>query len=282
MTRRRGFSLLAGALALAMLIVVVRVSARVPSAAERAECQALGGGSLVSQRVAVRSFGVVPACGDDREATRAFVKLHRLMGELGPALAPASVGVELTDAGDRIEAQPAAQRLVISRAAVEASGTIWLHELAHLRAAGARPRAAAAAHLARAIDEAFADYVAAIVSGESLVGSGHAAARDLSRAPRIPVSEWALLGFARFDAHRFGWALAGALWRREPRARDLLADMARGLAGDALAGAESPAAVLHALVARCPARSRPLLSAALHEWAPPELFIVLDAEGPYR
>jgi hypothetical protein len=205
--------------------------------------------------------------------------LDRRLGTLDPALRPGRVEIELVAAPGRFEARPEHGVLVVSRAELGAGATVWLHELAHLRAAGPRPRAGAGAHLALAVDEAFADYFAAAVSGEPLVGSGHAAARDLSRAPNVRASEWALLGFSRFDPHRFGWALAGAFWRREPRAGALLADLAVCLSGDALRQATTPADVLHALAERCPARSRSVITACLREWAPAEISARPDLGG---
>lgn len=154
--------------------------------------------------------------------------------------------------------------------------SIWLHELMHVAAAGARPVDPIGARLIAAVDEASADYGAAAVLGGSLVGPrGGAGTRDLSAAGTLPPAAFHALAMGDgFDAHGFGLPLAAALWQREPRAGALVEDLALALAGEdgvpwpSGAGARSAVA---ALISRCPERSRRLLVEAIAEWLPEEL-----------
>lgn len=159
--------------------------------------------------------------------------------------------------------------------------SIWLHELVHLAAAGARPTGLAGSRLMTAVDEAGADFGAAVFGGSPVVG-GRAAgeARDLRAPPPVGDSEWAYLAFpeAPFDAHRLGWALAGALHREEASTHESLAtDVVRALASRAPFDTDAPpGTVLAQWLSRCPARSRPALARAVRRWIPTELF---PAEG---
>jgi hypothetical protein len=270
---RRSKPVLALALFALGAAAVARAGSEAPSAAERSACQALGDGTLKSPRVRVERERRVPECDDDRVATRAFLNVDRVLSALAPELRPELVTVRIGGVRTGIEARPLARALVVSESWSGADDGVWLHEVAHLVAHGPRPRRDAARRLARAVDEGFADYFAAAVTRSPLVGSGHAAARDVSTPPELSDAEWAWLGLPGFDAHRFGWALAAGLWRAAPHPGPLLEDVALALSGPALEGAERPADVLSTLIRSCPERSQRTLSSILRRWAPAELFV---------
>jgi len=214
-------------------------------------------------RAAVSALSRAPAA-----LRPARVVLH-LLPELEPA-APALRGVETHRASGEL--------LVGSQPGDELSAselTLWLHELAHVRARGARPSSPVPARLVGALEEGVADYFAAAVAGSSRVGVSGVELRDLELPPALRASEWAALAVpGAFDAHRFGWVLAAGLYRNEPRAGALLEDTLSTLArSDAWpANATTPRGAVAELLRRCPERSRNAFDQALLRWLPPELY----------
>jgi hypothetical protein len=162
--------------------------------------------------------------------------------------------------------------IVVGEGALDASRGVWLHELAHVRTAGARPGGPLGRRLLGAIDEGVADYFAAALGADPVLGAG-AQQRDLRRPPRVAPSEWASLAFEGFDTHRLGWRLAALLYDGDPQGGSLLRDAVACLDGESpLAGAsDSPAAVVAAFLGACPAAGRARLARILSEWLPPEL-----------
>lgn len=270
MTPRRAWASVAALIVLGA--VWVHAGSRdVPGRDEAARCRELGGGSLDAGRLRLRVGGRIPSCGDSGNATRAFVRVARLLERLPPELDPGEVQIELSPRFAGVRARPERGLLLVSQRHADAPDGVWLHEIAHLAAHGPRPREPASARLALAIDEGVADYAAAALGGQARLAPGSEHARDLEAPPRMRPEEWARLAFPGFDAHRFGWVLAAAFWRAEPRAGELLQDLVSCLAGGALADHESPAAVLDAMARRCPARSRARIARAVESWAPDEL-----------
>jgi hypothetical protein len=265
-------ALLVGSCALGAVLAAHASSPERPSPAQIQRCAERGSGTLTSHRLELRTPSGIPRCDEDRVATGAFVVADRLLESLPATLRPGHVVLELQPVGRRFEAVPRRSLLIVSERFADAPAGAWLHEIAHLSAHGPRPRTPAARRLAAAIDEGVADYFAAALTHSPLVGRGLAEERDLTRPPPLPEAAWAGLALDDFDPHRFGWKLAALLWQAEPAAGPLLEDCVLCLSGGALAGSESPAAVLGALSRSCPARSRELLTATLRSWAPAELF----------
>ena len=179
---------------------------------------------------------------------------------------PERVRIEIDARQSRIAARPESGTIVVSPAARELHRSVWLHELAHLAAHGPRPTKQPARRLARAIDEAVADYYAGAIAESPLVGP-----RDLTRPPDLPHEAWAMLGLPGFDPHVFGWKLAALWWRMEPFPGPLLEDLLACLSSGVLATEQSPAGVLRALATRCPVQSRDRIARSLGEWVPSEL-----------
>ncbi len=165
--------------------------------------------------------------------------------------------------------------LVDGRRGANLDQSIWLHELIHVAAAGSRPSDPIGGRLVAAVDEAAADYGAAVILGRTHLGSpGPRGARDLVDGEALPPGAFhALAVGGGFDAHRIGLPLAAALLHRETEASALLLDLVTALGGR---GAPWPrdvgaAVAVQTLVRRCPPRSREVLAAALEDWLPPEL-----------
>ena len=223
------------------------------------------------------TFGGRPVSAGDERAVNAAKALLEARSSLPESLRTA-VTLQLDPLSpsfepfDGIVADPETATIAVASARTGALDRgIWAHELAHLAAAGARPRGLAGARLLSAIDEAAADYVAATFTGSTTVGS-HAAgeARDLSTPPLVNDTDWAYLGIpsAPWDSHRMGWALAAALLR-ERSGQALAVDLVRTLADRTpFSAQESPRAVLLEFISRCPAPSRGALQGALSRWVP--------------
>ena len=184
---------------------------------------------------------------------------------------PEHVVVEIDPRQTGVVARPETGSVLVSPRRRGLDRDVWLHEIGHLVAHGPRPEAETARRLARAIDEAVADYYAATLTGSPVVGTGASEARDLSDAPALRDEAWALLGLPRFDPYPFGWALAGIWWRMDPFAGALLEDLLSCLSSAVFAGRRTPRDVVHALAERCPARSRARIARSLAEWIPSEL-----------
>ena len=155
-----------------------------------------------------------------------------------------------------------------------ADRSVWLHELAHFQARGARPQEKIATRLLRAYEEAVADYYAASLTAQPALGVTEGGpVRDISRPLEIQASEWPALALGKSDPHRFGAALAAVLWRGNGADPRLARDLALGLASltvDSLSGARG-ARALGVVLAASPRRSRASLEAALRAWLPEEL-----------
>lgn len=196
----------------------------------------------------------------------------------------ASLPVDLRPERPRIELAPqtaglqydrASQSILVGEGGAEAERSVWLHELAHARLSGARPKGALALRFTDAIEEGVADYFAAALGQNPVLGSGPSA-RDLRKPPKIGDSEWASLAFPGFDTHRMGWALASRLYEADPGGGSLLRDLVACLDGDSALGvaAESPASVVQALLEACPVAGRARIAGVLAAWLPPELYSV--------
>jgi hypothetical protein len=190
----------------------------------------------------------------------------RLLIELEPRPEP---GVRAVDG---VEYHQPSGSLLLGAGGISAGSELWLHEAAHARMAGARPRGALARRLVGAIEEGFADYFAAALSGQPKLGAAPRQ-RDLQAPPRVGESEWASLAFDGFDRHRMGWALAARLYQLDPSGGSLLRDAVACLDGDSELGSagDSPAAVIAALLSACPEQGRPRLARVLGDWLPREL-----------
>jgi hypothetical protein len=245
-------------------------------------------GVVVHAGSRVTSDGVAPgpavACEQSLAAQRPLAAaLERMPGPLRPAHVEVHLdplleppvplrGVEVQRAtGALLAGSAALPALAVEKGALG----VWLHELAHVRAAGARPSAGIPKRLFAALEEGVADYLAATVGGSTRVGAHGLEQRELTAAPVLHASEWARLALPdAFEPHRFGWAFAAELHRSEPRAAALLEDSLIALASRAAwpDAANTPATALSELLRRCPARSRAALDAALSRWIPRELY----------
>jgi len=165
--------------------------------------------------------------------------------------------------------------LVDGRRGANLDQSIWLHELIHVAAAGSRPSDPIGSRLIAAVDEAAADYGAAVVLGRTHLGPpGPRGARDLEDGEALrPAAFHALAVGEGFDAHGFGLPLAAALLDQEAEPGALLEDLVTTLGGRGAPWPQSvgAAGAVQALVTRCPPRSRDGLATALEDWLPPEL-----------
>ena len=95
----------------------------------------------------------------------------------------------------------------------------------------------------------------------------------MTHPPRLDDTDWMRLALSSFEPHRLGWALAGELYRREPRPGALLEDAVACLDGQsALAQLPDDAsAVVRTLLRECPERSRERLRQSFVAWMPPEI-----------
>ena len=247
------------------------------------------GSSATTDRVAA---GRVAECGSGAEALRVFRAVGSAHADIPEALRPGRVEVHL---GPKLDGRPPLQGvefhapsralLVERESKLELDHSVWLHELAHVRLAGARPEGPLARRVWATIEEGVADYFAAAVSGSPRLGRGRRGqpVRDLSDPPGASARDWALLALpsVRADPHRLGWRLAAELWRREPRPGPLLEDVATALSGrEALEGSRDiPSEAIAAFVARCPARSRATVTDVVTAWAPREILSVKPDAG---
>lgn len=198
------------------------------------------------------------------------------LAAIPPAFAPARVTLEhelqLAPGVPRIlgvECHRESGSLLLGDSAAELPRSVWLHELAHVRLHGARPRELLAKRVITAFEEGVADDYAAVFSGSSRLGFG-AQQRDLAQRPNVGPSDWASLAFPDFDPHRMGWALGAALYAAEPRAGALLESALACLDGPGpLADAAGPTAAISSLLASCPESRRALIFAVLAAWLPP-------------
>jgi hypothetical protein len=292
-----------GAVGWGMLFAVTSVGCgeprSLPSSAELAACRELGGGRLSSSRVELRrnssvgeprSYqGSVPACAESKLATHAFLTLYQALELVPSELFDGRVILELSPTLPRdqrfvgIDAHPVSGAIWTDEHHAWSDRSTFLHEIAHLAMAGPRPPAGAARRLALAVEEGAADYFAATLGGDPLVGRGLPQARDLAHAPALPAAVWAELALNGFEAHVFGSALAGWLYRTQPGGGALLEDLVRCLSSGALHGASSPGHVLRNLVHECPPHSRRAREETLRAWAPSELFAEqLQLERPHE
>lgn len=208
-------------------------------------------------------------------AERARLALSVVPSELRPALV--QIDVVPSYAGGvapvgTLEFQQDSRSIVVGAGGLQASRSEWLHEIAHVRLAGSRPRGPLARRLVAALEEGVADYFAAAVARDPVLGRGPEP-RDLRHPPRVAASEWASLAVAGFDTQRAGWALAARLYERDPEGGSLLRDAVACLDGESALGsaAESPAAVIDAFLGACPVQGRARLARVLGEWLPVEL-----------
>jgi hypothetical protein len=216
--------------------------------------------------------------GDEQATMPALRALRMLPFSLKPAPVVIDLGV-LREPGvgapDIVEYHPRARSILVGAAGAAASVEMWLHELGHARMAGARPKGALARRLIDAVEEGVADYLAASVAHNAVLGTP-SRRRDLMHPPHVGPGEWATLAFDGFDTRRMGWVLAAKLYELQPMGDSLLHDAVACLDGDsALATAgDSPAAAIAALLDACPEQGRPRLQRVLQGWLPPQLFHV--------
>lgn len=209
--------------------------------------------------LAARNVQVEGTCASE-DASASLASLGEALQALPAEHRTSTLSVRLDESAVGAEREPhvpPTSRTIVfapsSRAARDPS--IWLHEIAHVRARGTHARyTTSVARLRRAVEEGMADYYAASARHEPLVGAiDGREVRNVREAPPLALSEWATLPFpsAPFDAHRFGGALAALAF--EAHEYDL--DLAR-IALDALARNPMPG-------------SEPRTPLALVEWLTP-------------
>jgi hypothetical protein len=219
-----------------------------------------------------------PGDSDKLAATPALKALAMVPFELKPAPVVIDLGL-LREPGVAapavVEYHRVGRSILVGAAGADASVELWLHELSHARMAGARPKGPLARRLIDAVEEGVADYFAASLAHNPLLGT-RSRPRDLMRPPRVGASEWATLAFDGFDTHRMGWVLAAKLYEVAPMGGSLLHDAVACLDGESELGAvaDSPAAAIGALLEACPQQGRSRLSRILQSWLPPELFTI--------
>ncbi len=251
-------------------------------------CEALGDGTLergalkvrVGSRVEPQSVapGPVGRCDGSAAAQRAFIEAHAALAALPARLAPARLDVHVVaqrDAPRLVEFHSGSRALLVAHQAGPLPRAVWVHEIGHVSAAGPRPDGRVGRRLLAVVDEAFADYYAAIVTGSPRVAGGRGEVRDLDRQPAIEIAHWAALALApaSFDPHLLGHGLAAALYAVESRGDDLLRQLRRALSSPEPYASvpDTPAAILAELVRRMPTDGRDGLRRALIAWAPAEL-----------
>lgn len=261
------------------------------SRAPSERCRELGDGSLRSPAVEVQvgstlhadgaiTGGSTVTCEALAPATAHFVDASTVLASIPPALRPARVRVHHEPAlpiGARPLAQPEFHRPsgALLVAAARAPDAIWLHELAHVRMAGARPSGQVARRVLDALEEGVADYYAATIGNSPVLAS-----RRLDRPPRIFADDWAGLALPSFDPHRLGWSFAASLWAVEPRAGAVLEDLLACMSRTTESAADLRAsAVLAAWLAFCPERSRAAIRAHVCSWLPAELATTCAGTG---
>lgn len=229
------------------------------------------------------SDGVVPgrvaACSADTPAVAGLVTalervpadiVDRVVVHVEPQIVAGARAVK------RVEYHRPSGAILVAASDFEPGTTVWLHEVAHVVAAGAAPKDRTARRLYRAMQEAFADYFAAVLSGSSRVGSEQEGElRQLEREPAPTASAWSALALpGPFAAHRFGVALAGLWWRKSSAGAGLLSDLRRCFTASEPwpAGVATPAATLREFTRRCPAGSQPAIRETLGQWLPKELY----------
>lgn len=202
-----------------------------------------------------------------RNADAALASLPADLRPPTPRLQPAEHGVG-------VQYERASGAIWVGAGGAESERSVWLHELAHVRLVGARPREPLALRLTEAIEAGIADYFAATLGNAPVLGSGPHA-RDLRKPPRLSSGEWARLARPGFDTERVGWALASLFYESDPSGGSLLRDLVACLDGDSSLGlADSPATAIAALLEGCPVAGRPRVAALLAAWLPPELYSV--------
>ncbi|MBE7486017.1 MAG: hypothetical protein HS104_39365 [Polyangiaceae bacterium] len=252
-----------------------------------AACHRVAGGALsadglslrLGSRVAGASLhpGPVGRCDAGPAPAAAFLDAHAALLALPPELRPRQVDVHwmiARGAARRIEVHAESRSVLLAGGNEPLSRTVWLHELGHVWAAGARPPGRLGRSVLAAVDEGFADYYAALVNRSPRVG-GRDELRDLERPPPPAAAAWAELALAPegFDPHRLGHGLAASLWALEPANTGLLLDLHTGLASDATYTGvpDTPGAVIEELARRIPNRSRARFEQAVAAWAPAEV-----------
>jgi hypothetical protein len=253
-----------------------------PTAAELARCSALDSPAIEVRsssrlRADGRLEGGLPvSCGESARAACALLAAHDALALVPDRLRPARVTVHLEPAlppGSAplgaLEYHADSASLFARRADLaQIESSVWLHELGHLRARGARPRGRIERRIYAVIEEGAADYYAATIGGSARLRSPDGA-RDLDRPAGVPPEYWVTLLAPAFDPHPLGWELAAALWKIEKAPGPLLHDLIEGLSArvepaDLPEGtAATPAAVARSFAERCPARSRQAIAGAL-------------------
>lgn len=227
--------------------------------------------------------GPVTVIGDgDQQVVAPALKA---LGMMPVPLKPASVIIDLgllrepgASVPDVIEYHRDGRAILVGAAGASASVETWLHELARARMAGARPKGALARRLIDAVEAGVADYLAASIAHNALLGTS-SRRRDLMHPPRVSPSEWASLEFQGFDTQRMGWVLAAKFYELQPMGDSLLYDAVACLDGDSELGtaSDSAAGAIAALLEACPQQGRPRLERIFQSWLPPAL---LSSEVP--
>ncbi len=218
-----------------------------------------------------------PCARSQRQAALTLVGVLERFPEVPAPRVRVDPGVGV-DASAELEARSGT--ILINPASLAlADPSVWLHELAHLQARGARPVEKIAVWILRAYEEAVADFYAASLNQRPQLGvTEGGAVRDVSKQQQVQESEWPSLAMGRADPHRFGAALAAELWRAHAADPGLARDLVRGLAAlttHGLKGARG-ARVLGVALASTPRRSRARLAAALRAWLPEQLHPSLE------
>ena len=172
-----------------------------------------------------------------------------------------------------IEVQLSSGALLIDSSMVpELPRSVWRHELVHATALRQLPKSTVARRLVLTIEEGIADFVAARLENQPLVGTESIGeTRDLSKPLTQLDRSFETLSLPGFTPHVLSRGLARALWGQPESLRATAAlRCLRSLWANttALSGIRD---VLQAFVASCPAEQHPIVKTALMQWVPQEL-----------
>lgn len=199
--------------------------------------------------------------------------------DLPPSLRPQQLELHFeptlppnTPAIAAVEVHTASRSLIVTRSAMRLPSSIWLHEMAHLAMRGPRPQPLTASRVVDAIEEAFADVVAALILNDSIVGGSGWPLRDLAASPSFDEG-FEQLGLPEaFDPHPLGLALARRLWSL----RDLLQPSPLTSClnqAEGLRVSRSIRQAVTSVVSGCPQSVKQPVAEALNLWLPQGLSV---------
>lgn len=168
----------------------------------------------------------------------------------------------------RLETHTASGDLLLDLAARNIPATAWLHEFAHLAMRGPRPSAGVTQRFVAALEEGFADTIAALLAGTPLVGGGSLPERNLAATNLLP-TVWEELALEdRYAPHPLGLRFARQLWKH----RDVLHPL--DLAGclreaSELATTRTISGAVQHITESCPSSTARHISTVFNSWLPP-------------